>query len=156
MTSNTQTRTRFRVLLPLSNNGDSARAQTRFVTSLPNAQQSVEATLTHVFQGEEIDAPRTLRMTKRIETVSDARKELQAHGIAVQVMDSSDPYPPMKSILSLADTIDADLIVLGGGMHGFLEDLLTGNDAKSAGRRTHRPITVVPEAAQDRVPEPVA
>lgn len=60
-------------------------------------------------------------------------------------MDSSDPYPPTKSILTLADGIDADLIVLGGGMHGLLEDLLTGNVAKSVGRRTNRPISVVPE-----------
>lgn len=145
MTSTQPNQSPFRVLVPLSDNEDSARAQARFVGSLPNAPQSVEATLTHVFHGEELGASRQLRTTQRIGTVSHARKDMLAQGIAVRVMDSSDPYPPTESILALADQIDADLIVLGGGLHGFLDDLLTGNVAKSVGRRTHRPITVVPE-----------
>lgn len=145
MTPNRPTQTPFRVLVPLSDNEESAGAQVRFVGSLPNAPQRVEATLTHVFHGEELQASRELRQTQRIGTVSHAREELLAQAIAVRVMDSSDPYPPSKSILTLADEIDADLIVLGGGMHGFLDDLLTGNVAKSVGRHTNRPITVVPE-----------
>lgn len=145
MTSTQSTRTPFRVLVPVSDNEESARAQARFVSSLPNAPLRIEATLTHVFHGKELDAPRTLRQTQRIRTVSHAREKLLADGIDVEVSDSSDPFPPTKSILRLADEIDADLIVLGGGMHGLLDDLLTGNVAKAVGRKTDRPITVVPE-----------
>lgn len=145
MTTEHSTQTPYRVLVPLSDNERSAQAQARFVELLPNAPTSVEATLTHVLHGEELQASRELRTTQRIGTVAHAREYLTDLGIPVQVMDAGDPYPPTKSILTLADTIDADLIVLGGGMHGFLDDLLTGNVAKSVGRRTHRPITVVPE-----------
>lgn len=60
-------------------------------------------------------------------------------------MDSSEPYPPTNSILTLAETIDADFIVLGGGMHGLLDDLLTGNVATSVGKRTNRLITICPK-----------
>lgn len=123
----------------------SASAQARFVSSLPDALRRFEATLSPVFHGEELQASRELRQTQRIGTVSHAREELLAQAIAVQVMDSSDPYPPLKSILTLADEIDAGLIVLGGGMLDLLEDLLTGNVAKSVGRRTNRPTTFVPE-----------
>ncbi|WP_396612485.1 universal stress protein [Haloferax sp. S1W] len=144
MTATQPTQTPFRVLVPLSENEESARAQARFISSLPDAPQNVEATLTHVFHGEELGLSRQLRQTQRIGTVSHVKKDLLTKGISVQVMDSSDPYPPTKSILTLADTIDADLIVLGGGMHGLLDDLLTGNVAKSVGRRTNRPIAVVP------------
>lgn len=137
----------YRVLIPVSDNEDSARAQTDFVSSLPNGPQRVEATLTHVLHGEELDTPRQLRQTQRVGTVAHARKTLRERGIDVQVMDSSDPYPPTESILTLADTIDADLIVLGGGTHTLIEDLLSGNVAKSVGRRSPRPLTVVPDPA---------
>lgn len=136
----------YRVLAPISENKTSAQAQSRFVASLPNASTSVAATLTHVLHGEELDTPRELRSAQRVETVVDARDYLKENDISVQIMDVDDPSPPTKGILALADKLDADLIVLGGGMHGFLDDLLTGHVAKSVGKRTHRPITVIPEA----------
>lgn len=140
------TRTPYRVLVPLSDNERSARAQTRFVASLPTARANVEATLTHVLHGEELDTPRELQATHRVGTVAHAREYLRDNDVSVQIRDADTPSSPTKSILSLADSIDADLVVLGGGMHGFLEDLLTGNVAKSVGRRSDRPITVVPES----------
>lgn len=147
MTSNDSTQMPYRVLVPVSDNADSARAQARFVSSLPNAPRGIEATLTHVFHGVELEAPRSLRQTQRIQTVSRARKALLADGIDVQVRDSGDPYPPTKSILRLAEEIDPDLIVLGGGMHGLLDDLLTGNVAKTVGKNTDRPIAIVPDTS---------
>lgn len=116
----------YRVLVPISDNETSAQAQARFVASLPNAPTSVEATLTHVLHGEELSAPRDLRTAQRVGTVVHARDYLRDHDVAVQITDADDPHPPTKSILDLADSIDADQIVLGGGMHGFIEDLVTG------------------------------
>lgn len=139
----------YRVLVPLSDNERSARAQARFVGALPDAPGSVKATLTHVLHGEELQSSRTLRQTKRVATVSHARTYLNDRSISVEIVDAGDPYPPTESIVELADEIDADLIVLGGGMHGFLEDLLTGNVTRAVGQRTDRPITVVPEAFAD-------
>jgi nucleotide-binding universal stress UspA family protein len=145
MSTNPSATTPYRVLVPVSDNEESAQAQARFVGNLPNAPASVEATLTHVLHGQELAASRELRTTARVGTVSHAKKYLSERDIDVELKDASDPYPPSKSILTLADEIDADLIVLGGGMHGFLEDLVTGNVAKSVGKQTSRPIAVVPE-----------
>lgn len=153
MPSDTSSETPYRVLVPLSDNEQSARAQARFVGGLPDAAASVEATLTHVLHDEELQTSRDMQTTARIGTVSHARKYLKNQGISVEIRDADDPYPPSKSILTLADRIDADLIVLGGGMHGFLEDLLTGNVARSVGKRTTRPITVVPEAYAETAEE---
>lgn len=90
--------------------------------------------MTHVLHDEELDTPRDLQTAQRVETVVDAREYLEAHDIPVQVVDADHLHPPTKGILGLADEVDADLIVLGGGMHGLLEALLTGDVARSVGR----------------------
>lgn len=139
----------YRVLVPVSDNETSAQAQARFVAALPHASTSVETTLTHVMHGIELDTSRTLRSTQRVGTVMHARDYLRENNVAVEIMDAGDPYPPTESILALADEINADLIVLGGGTHGLLDDLLTGNVSKSVGKRTSRPITIVSAAPAD-------
>lgn len=148
MSADPTSRTPFRVLVPVSDNEASAQAQARFVASLPDAQASVESTLTHVLHDEELDAPRDIRSAQRVGTVVHARDYLRERDIDVQVMDAEEPSPT-DGIVALADEIDADLVVLGGGMHGFIEDLLTGHTVRSVGRRANRPITVVPEAFAD-------
>lgn len=139
----------YRVLVPVSDTETSAQAQAHFVASLPNAPARVEATLTHVLHGEELSAPRNIRTAQRVGTVMHARDYLRDNGVAVRIMDADDPYPPAKGIVALADKIDADLIVLGGGMHGFLDNLLTGQVTKSVSKRTSRPITIVSEVSAD-------
>lgn len=136
----------YRVLVPLSDNETSARAQARFVASLPDASTTVAATLTHVLHGEELNSSRESRSAQRIGTVVHARDYLEDKDVSVQVMDVDEPSPPTRGIVALADKLDADLVVLGGGMHGFIDDLLTGDVVRSVGQRTDRPITVVPES----------
>lgn len=135
--------TTYRVLVPVSDNEDSARAQSQFVAGLPHAATAVEVLLTHVLHGSELEAPRESLSAQRIGTVIHARETLRDEGIAVQVVDAEDPYPPAKGIVSLAEKHDIDLIVLGGGMHGILENLLDGHVANSVGRNTERPVAVV-------------
>lgn len=141
----------YRVLVPVSDNKASAQAQARFVASLPNASTRVETTLTHVLHDDELSVSRDLLTAQRVGTVVHTRDYLRDNNVAVQIMDTDEPYPPTKGILALADKIDADLIVLGGGMHHFLDDLLTGHVTRSVGRGSSRPITVVPESFAETV-----
>ncbi|WP_411965186.1 universal stress protein [Haloferax sp. YSMS24] len=143
MSTAPSTNTPYRVLVPVSDNEASAQAQALFVASLPNAPTTVTATLTHVLHGGELNTSRQSRSAQRIGTVVHVRDYLDTHGVSVQIMDVDEPFPPTKGIVALANKLDADLIVLGGGMHSLLDDLLTGNVSKSVGRHTNRPITVV-------------
>jgi nucleotide-binding universal stress UspA family protein len=143
--------TTYRVLVPVSDNEVSAQAQSQFVAGLPHAATAVEVLLTHVLHGTELESPRESLTAQRIGTVIHAKETLRDEGIAVQVIDADDPYPPAKGIVSLAEKHDIDLIVLGGGMHGILENLLDGHVVNSVGRNTERPVAVVvptPEPTQ--------
>ena len=146
MSTDPSTNPPYRVLVPVSDNETSAQAQAHFVASLPNAPATVTATLTHVLHGEELNTSREFRSAQRISTVVHARDYLTAREIPVQIMDVDEPFPPTDGIVALADKVDADLIVMGGGMHGLIDDLLTGHVSRSVGRRTNRPIAVVSES----------
>lgn len=156
MSDPTDERRPYRVLVPVSDNEESAMAQARFVAGLPDAAASVEATLTHVLHGEEMRTSREGRSAQRIGTVKHVRKHLEGAGVTVAVRDVEYPSPPPKGILALADTIDADLVVLGGGMHSLLEDLVSGHVARSVGRHTDRPIAVVRAPARGTEPDVTA
>lgn len=153
MPEDTATDASYRVLVPISDNERTAQAQARFVASLPDATTTVTATLTHVLHGEELEASRDLRTAQRVGAVIHARDYLEERGVAVRITDVDEPSPPTNGIVALGDELDADLIVLGGGMHGFIDDLLTGHVARSVGRWTDRPIAVVPESYGETAPE---
>ena len=153
MPTTPSTNTPYRVLVPVSDNEASAHAQATFVASLPNAPATVTATLTHVLHGEALNTSREFRSAQRIGTVVHARDYLRGHDISVQIMDVDEPFPPTNGIVALANKVDADLIVLGGGMHSLIDDMLTGNVSRSVGRRTNRPITVVSKAYTETTSE---
>lgn len=148
-----QSHRRFHVLVPISDNRATAEAQARFVAALPDPAETVTATLTHVLHDEELDAQRELRSAQRVGAVVHARDYLEENSVPVQIVDVDELSSPALGILTLGDKLDADLIVLGGGMHGFLEDLLTGDVARSVGQRTDRPLTIVPETYAGTVSE---
>ena len=144
----TETDPQFRVLVPVSDNEVSARAQATFVAGLPAASTQVETLLTHVLHDEELETTRESRTAQRIGTVVHARDTLRERGVGVRVVDADDVSRPARAIVDLADRFDVDLIVLGGGMHGLLEDLLDGHVVRAVGERTDRPIAVVVPSAE--------
>lgn len=133
----------YRVLVPVSDNEASARAQARFVAGLPAASTEVEALLTHVLHGEELESSREGRTAARVGTVMHARDHLRERDVPVRVVEAEYPSPPVRGIVDLAERHDVDLVVLGGGMHDLLEDLIDGHVARSVGKRSGRPIAVV-------------
>jgi nucleotide-binding universal stress UspA family protein len=55
---------------------------------------------------------------------------------------------PAKQIVGYADSIDADLIVVGSHGHGTVSGALLGSVSRGVLRRTHRPVLVVREVPQ--------
>lgn len=105
------------------------------------------ATLTPDLQKGELDAPRELRSAQRVGAVVQPRDYLADRDNDVQITDIHEPSPPERGNIALAEKIDADLIVLGGGRHGFIDNLLTGHTAKSIGKRSQRPVTILPKTS---------
>ncbi|WP_152040355.1 universal stress protein [Salinigranum salinum] len=141
-------RPQYRVLLAIGDTEANALAQARYVASLPTAPDSVLATLTHVLHGEELQTPREFRSAQRVGAVRHAADWLAERGIETEIRDVEHPYPPTEGIVSLADAIDADAIVLSGRKRGAVESVLFGAVVQSVMRRTTRPVVVVdPDAA---------
>ncbi|WP_440991974.1 universal stress protein [Haloarchaeobius baliensis] len=149
MASTDDSEATYRVLVPVSDNEASARGQANFVAGLPAASSRVEVLLTHVLHGEELEASRDGRTAQRIGTVVHVRDTLRERGVEARVVEAEEVSRPVEAIVDLADHYAVDLIVLGGGMHGLLEDLLEGHVARSVGRRTDRPVAVVVPVATD-------
>ena len=53
---------------------------------------------------------------------------------------------PATGILHVADTEDADLIVVGNGQHSTMEDLFLGSVAHELTHKTRRPFALIPSA----------
>ena len=53
---------------------------------------------------------------------------------------------PASSILHVADTEDADLIVVGNGLHSTMEDLFLGSVAHELSHKSRRPFALIPFA----------
>jgi nucleotide-binding universal stress UspA family protein len=54
--------------------------------------------------------------------------------------------PPASGILHIADDEDADLIVVGNGLHSTMEDLLLGSVAHELSHKARRPFALIPSA----------
>jgi nucleotide-binding universal stress UspA family protein len=54
-------------------------------------------------------------------------------------------HPP-TGILHVADTEDADLIVVGNGLHSTMEDLFLGSVAHELSHKARRPFALIPSA----------
>lgn len=53
---------------------------------------------------------------------------------------------PATEILDVADTEDADLIVVGNGQHSTMEDLFLGSVAHELSHKARRPFALIPSA----------
>ncbi len=74
---------------------------------------------------------------------SEYMEEEVAHPPKVEV-HHGDPVP---MILTMADSIDADLIVIGSHSKGRLEYAFLGSVAEKILRKSHRPVMIVPPNA---------
>jgi hypothetical protein len=122
-----------------------AQARACVVTSLPSDPGCVEATLTHLFHGDELGLAYFIRTTQRVETVVHTPNHFQHNGVVVRVIDANSPYSPPKSIRSLADKLNADVIVSSGGVHRFTDNQLICQISKLLSNLTSQPIIMLSE-----------
>jgi len=79
--------------------------------------------------------------------------ELQDTGVDTGMMLVSGPA--IDRIITAADTLRADLIVLGSHGHGALYELLVGTVSEGVMRKAHRPVMIVPSAGKVEAPSEV-
>lgn len=83
------------------------------------------------------------QLHKIIEEEKELMEEDVAHPVKVEVHHGE----PVPTILTIADRLDADLIVLGSHSKGPLEYAFLGSVAEKILRRSHRPVMIVPPSA---------
>lgn len=80
--------------------------------------------------------------------VEDEVRDIRARGVGVQVIVRTGD--PARTLLEVADDVDADLVVVGTRGRGGPAELLLGSVARTVADRARRPTLVVPAAAGAR------
>lgn len=132
----------YKVLVPIDESVDRAMGQAKYVTSLPHADESVEAILMYVF-GKDGDVPEDWQKFKsatRIKSVKEATEYLEGNGVEVTVMDDSGEAA--RDILDRAEEDDVDAIVLGGRKRSPTRKAIFGSVTQEVILNTDRPVVV--------------
>jgi nucleotide-binding universal stress UspA family protein len=131
----------YRVLIPVDDSESRALAQANYVTSLPNADEEIEAILLFVFTDDSSgDVPRSVT---RVRSVRRAREHLEDHGVEVTVHEDS--MEAVDNILRHADDEDVDSIVLGGRKRSPAGKALFGSVTQRVILNTDKPVVVTGE-----------
>ncbi|SDJ96649.1 Nucleotide-binding universal stress protein, UspA family [Halovenus aranensis] len=131
----------YRVLIPVDDSESRALAQANYVTSLPNADEEIEAILLFVFTDDSSgDVPRSVT---RVRSVRRAREHLEDHGVEVTVHEDS--MEAVDNILRHAEEEDVDSIVLGGRKRSPAGKALFGSVTQRVILNTDKPVVVTGE-----------
>ena len=140
----------YRVLMPVDVDEDRAITQAQYVTSLPNASESVEVIVLFIFQGEDGELPGELKRFKSASRVGSVRKTtsfLEDNGIEYTVIEESGDT--VQDILDEADRFDVDAIVLGGRKRSSVGKVIFGSVTQSVILETDRPVVVTGSNPKD-------
>lgn len=133
----------YRVLIPVDTTEKRAIQQARYVSSLPDASESVAAYVLFVFTEESDDLPREFEQFKsadRIGSVRRAKEHLDDHGVDVTILEDSGDTE--ADILDRAEEYDVDAIVLGGQKRSPVGKAVFGSVTQSVILESDRPVVV--------------
>lgn len=133
----------YRVLLPVDTNEERAGNQANYVANLPDAAESVEATILYVFDDDDSLDPsddESARSAEDIESVQRAIDHFEEHGVDWEAI--KDRGDPTQAILSQADNHDPQEIVLGGRKRSPAGKVLFGSVTMSVLRETEIPVVI--------------
>lgn len=127
----------YHVLLPVDGSEERATAQAQATIDLPHSNDSVKATILHVFADEET-ADKT-----SVEQTAAGKAMAQLLGDAGVEVDSVSRHgDPEEQIVSVADKYDVDMIILGGRKRSPLGALVFGSVSQAVILDSNRPVTV--------------
>ncbi|WP_049890670.1 universal stress protein [Natrinema versiforme] len=133
----------YRVLMPVDANEERALAQANYVTSLPNAENEVEAYILFVFTEDSNELPQEFEKFKsasRISSVRRAREALEDDGVEVTILEDSGDTE--DDILEAAEDYDVDSIILGGRKRSPVGKAIFGSTTQGIILSSDRPVVV--------------
>ncbi len=137
----------YRVLLPVDTDEKRALEQAQYVSSLPDADESVEAYILFVFTDDD-ELPREFEQFKsatRIGSVRRVQEHLADVGVDCAIIEDSGDA--RDDILDCADEYDVDAIVLGARKRSPVGKAVFGSVTQSTILNTDRPVVVTGSGA---------
>lgn len=137
------------MLVPVDRNESRALHQAKYVASLPEAAERVEATVLHVappeagYDADEMElvsGSRPMNVSERIESVVAAADYLEERGITLNRAADTGAVP--ERIVRIAEREETREIVMGGRKHSGVAEVLLGSTVMDVFQSTDRPVTV--------------
>lgn len=131
----------YSVLVPVDESDERVRAQVDYVTSLPAANEEVEATVAYVYPRGENPTPPEDQDIEEIATATLALEELEDADVATDSVTRSGDVA--DEIVEIADDGDFDAVVMGGRNRSGVAQVLMGSVHRSVSHNVEEPVVVV-------------
>lgn len=133
----------YRVLVPVDRNETRALEQARYVARLPDAADTVAATVLHVVPATE-HSPDYEVTFESVDAAVRAADHLEAAGVSVT--RSVDVGFVAEEVVDTAAEMDADEVVVGGRKRSGVSKVLLGSTARDVVLSAARPVTITGES----------
>lgn len=145
----------FHVLLPIDDDREHSRATVEGVLSLPSTAEQVQVTILNVQEKVEVSSGEGGRISSDQwydeedfpDSVTEAKQTLEEAGVAVNLR--REHADPAETIISVANDIGADRIIMGGRKQSPVGKVLFGSITQSVLLDADVPTTVVPTVKSD-------
>lgn len=130
----------YQILLAADGNPGRVRKQVDAVLALPDVEEEVSVHLLHVFEDSSADESLDMADPTRVDAVEAALERLEEAGVSVDVHARTGDA--VEGILSLADELDVDSILIGGSKRSPTGKALFGSVTQRVVLNAQRPVTV--------------